>query len=169
MKNILTLANRYASFRGLSPRYVAKMATGDNKLFLNLAAGATITVRRAAKIVQWFSNNWPVDCVWPFQIPRPPPSPDSPAGRLQTASSASDLGPDGKIKNIAHWCRQNAYDQAETRYVIKNYGAGGKLAGRAPRRDTAANFVFHQLVKSGDVRFAEYRRQDKIAAAAGLR
>ena len=39
------------------------------------------TSRRAARITQWFSDHWPEDLAWPVDIPRPAPSPDSPAAR----------------------------------------------------------------------------------------
>ena len=32
-----------------------------------------LTTRRAARAIQWFSDNWPSDLEWPAEIPRPEP------------------------------------------------------------------------------------------------
>ena len=39
-----------------------------------LRRGHTITLRRVARVLQWFSDHWPADLEWPSDIPRPMPS-----------------------------------------------------------------------------------------------
>ena len=39
-----------------------------------LRRGHTITLRRVARVLQWFSDHWPADLEWPSDIPRPLPS-----------------------------------------------------------------------------------------------
>ena len=78
---LVRLAESYASARGLTVATVSLYAAGQGRLFERLRNGASITTRRAARIVQWFSDHWPGDAAWPADIPRPAPSPDSPAAR----------------------------------------------------------------------------------------
>ncbi|MBK5945957.1 hypothetical protein CCR83_05685 [Rhodobacter veldkampii DSM 11550] len=44
------------------------------KWLAGLVAGASCTLRKAAAVVQWFSDRWPSDLEWPRDIPRPPKS-----------------------------------------------------------------------------------------------
>ena len=41
--------------------------------------------------MQWFSDHWPADAPWPQDIPRPAPTPDSPAA-LAEAERLENLG-----------------------------------------------------------------------------
>lgn len=52
-------------------------------MYQRLRGGHDITTRRAARIVQAASDNWPTDLDWPPEIPRPAPSPDSPVARAE--------------------------------------------------------------------------------------
>ena len=54
-------------------------ASGSGATYARLAAGADITTRRAARIVQWLSDAWPASATWPTDIPRPAPPADRPA------------------------------------------------------------------------------------------
>ena len=166
---IVTLAEVFERETGLASRSISLKAAGHSKLIERLAAGHDITTRRAAGILQWFSDNCPVGLFWPPHIPRPAPSPDSPAAQaLAALAPATALNAEGEIANLADWCRRNAYEPDDARYVIRNYGAGGPREGRYPRRDTSAQFVLDQLIKTGDRRFAAYHRYDQIARQAGL-
>ncbi|MDE0661979.1 MAG: hypothetical protein OXI79_20300 [Gammaproteobacteria bacterium] len=78
-KSIVRLATVFARHRGLTLSTVSNYATNDGKVIVRLANGADITSRRAARVVQWFSDRWPADLDWPAGIARPAPSPDSPA------------------------------------------------------------------------------------------
>ena len=169
---IVRLAEILARETGLEIRSISLKAAGHSKLIDRLARGHDITTRRAAGIALWFSENWPADLLWPANIPRPAPAPDSPAAQAFAAAApapANDLNADGEIANLADWCRRNAYEPYDARYVVQNYGAGGPREGRWPKRDTSARFVLDQLIKTGDRRFAAYHRYDQIANQAGLR
>lgn len=165
---IVNLAKNMAGATDLSVKAISLKAAGHGNLIERLAAGHDLTTRRAAAIVQWFSDHWPADLLWPADLPRPAPSPNSPAAQAR-AEAANDLNADGEIANLAAWCRRNAYEPADARYVIRRYGAGGPREGRYPRRGTVAQFILEQLIQTGDRRFAEYQRYDHIATAAGLR
>lgn len=70
-KMLVNLAEAYAAHRGLKLSTVATYAATDGKFFKGLEDGASCTLRRAATVLQWFSDNWPADLEWPRQIPRP--------------------------------------------------------------------------------------------------
>lgn len=80
-ESILRLAAEFQRARNLTLSTVSTYATGSGDQLGRLQRGRDITTRRAASIVQWFSDNWPDDLAWPADVPRPAPSPDSPAGR----------------------------------------------------------------------------------------
>ncbi len=85
---IIRLIRNYAAARGKTPGYVGKLSSGSGNFYSRLIAGHDITTRRASRILQWFSDHWPVDLSWPAEIPRPEPLPDSPAA---TAAAAPTL------------------------------------------------------------------------------
>lgn len=59
---------------GRSPGAVCRMATGRGDTYTRLLRGHDIRSRLAARILHWFSDNWPADLAWPRDIPRPNPS-----------------------------------------------------------------------------------------------
>lgn len=68
---LVTIAQIYASHRGLALSTVSTYAAQDGKFFGSLRDGAGCTLRRAARVLDWFSANWPTDLEWPRDIPRP--------------------------------------------------------------------------------------------------
>ncbi len=60
-----------------------------------LVRGHTITVRRAVSIIQQFSDHWPLGATWPPDIPRPAPSPDSPAARSESQAAEIQIADPG--------------------------------------------------------------------------
>lgn len=164
-ENLLILADAYAARRRVSTATVSNLVVGHARLFQRLGRGGSCTLKTFQKVLKWFSDNWPADLLWPAHIPRPVPAPDSPAAQARAANKpASELNADGEIANLADWCRRNAYEVYDARRVIQRYGAGGKYEGRYPRRNTSAQFVLEQLIKTGDRRFATYHHYDRIAA-----
>lgn len=168
LQNIITLIEAGAAHRGISTSTMSRLCSGSGDMHLRLERGADITTRRAEKIIQWFSDHWENEHSWPWNIPRPVPSPDSPVARARAEAVSSELNADGEIANLTDWCRRNAYELDYARYVIKRYGAGGPKEGQLPRRGTNASFVLEQLLKTGDRRFAAHYRGDQIAREAGL-
>ncbi len=56
-----------------SPHTVGRLASGSGDFYIRLKRGHDLTTRRAARISQWFSDNWPEGAEWPSDIPRPEP------------------------------------------------------------------------------------------------
>jgi hypothetical protein len=70
-KTLVNLAEAYAAHTGLKLSTVSTYAATDGKFFGRLKAGAGCTLRKAATLVDWFSDNWPEDLAWPAEVARP--------------------------------------------------------------------------------------------------
>ena len=70
-KHLLTLANLYGAHIGLSHWRVSFLVRKDGQFFKRLDGGASCTLKTAAAVLQWFSDNWPDDLAWPKDIARP--------------------------------------------------------------------------------------------------
>lgn len=77
---LLLLANTYCAAMALSESRVSTIIFNDGKILGRLRAGAEITVGRAEKATQWFSDNWPDGLAWPEDAARP-----SAAARIEAA------------------------------------------------------------------------------------
>lgn len=73
-KDLVRLGEIYASHRGLEISTVSTYAASDGKWLARLKGEAGCTLRKAALVIQWFSDRWPSDLEWPADIPRPKPS-----------------------------------------------------------------------------------------------
>lgn len=71
---LTTVADVYAGHLGLTLSTVSTYAANDGKFFDRLKGPASCTLRRASRVLQWFSDHWPADLEWPADIPRPPKS-----------------------------------------------------------------------------------------------
>ena len=71
----MRLAEACASPLRLKLSTISRRAANQGQLLDRLRDGADITTRRAARIVQWFSDHWPTKATWPADIPRPTPAP----------------------------------------------------------------------------------------------
>lgn len=70
---------------GMADLYNAAMSTEDvtlsGRLFKDsgklskLRTGSGLTVERWNESIQWFSDHWPEDAIWPVEIRRPPLTP----------------------------------------------------------------------------------------------
>ena len=60
---------------------VSRLATGSGETIARLESGRTITIRRAARALQYLSDHWPDDREWPVEVSRPPPSSITSSGR----------------------------------------------------------------------------------------
>ena len=69
--NLLELASLLGTHTNVSHWRVSFLATGNGQFFRNLKDGKTCTTKTAAKVMQWFSDNWPDDLAWPRDIARP--------------------------------------------------------------------------------------------------
>lgn len=68
---LLSLASLYAAHRGLKLSTVATYAAKDGKFFKSLSDGAGCTLSKAARVVDYFDQNWPSDLEWPKAVVRP--------------------------------------------------------------------------------------------------
>lgn len=69
--DLIRLAEAYAQHRTLKLSTVSTYAATDGKWIDGLKAGASCTLRKAAAVTLWFSENWASDLEWPRDIPRP--------------------------------------------------------------------------------------------------
>lgn len=74
IEHIIKLARTYSSYTSLSLATVSTYAANDGKLFRRMEDGAGCTIKRANKLIRWFSAHWPADLDWPSDIPRPTPT-----------------------------------------------------------------------------------------------
>lgn len=72
--HLIALAEALAAHRSLSIWRVSFLVRGDGMFFRRLGEGKSCTLRTAALVFQWFSDNWPADLEWPADIARPTPS-----------------------------------------------------------------------------------------------
>ena len=94
--NLVHLGGIYATATGRSLSTVGRLAAGHGAFFDRLERGCDITTRRVARVVQWFSDNWPPGHPWPMGIPRPEPTPGSPAA----APAPGGLSPDEVLSAV---------------------------------------------------------------------
>ena len=71
---ILSLSDLYSRKTGKKESTIASYSAKQAYAFRRLREGCSITIRRANKITQWFSDHWPADLLWPEDIPRPEPA-----------------------------------------------------------------------------------------------
>ena len=171
--HILSLMDTYAAANSLAVSSVGAYATGDARMYSRLARGKGITVRRAARIIRWFSDHWPADLAWPSGIPRPPPAPDSPAAladaERQNLNNGGDYSDSGALDDRGQLADPKALAESlaplvndafiaaylDTYYqVVRQYKDGGPRGDQSPRRGSRARQVLDALVEAGDVRFA---------------
>ena len=78
---LITLIRSFAAARGISVSYASRLLTGSGDTVDRVAAGASITARRAETILRRASERWPAGRDWPAGIPRPAPADEIPQER----------------------------------------------------------------------------------------
>lgn len=69
---LIKLAEALAAHQGVTHFAISMRAMGKGDFFKNMIErGYDCRTRTAAKLMQWFSDNWPSDLSWPRDIPRP--------------------------------------------------------------------------------------------------
>lgn len=68
---IVELAEAFAQHTDLKLSTISTYAANDGKWLDGLKGDASCTLRKAAIVVGWFSDNWPADLEWPAHISRP--------------------------------------------------------------------------------------------------
>ena len=74
-KHTLTkLAETMATHQGVTHFAISMRALGKGDFFKKLMEGGDCRTATAARVLNWFDQNWPEDLTWPSDIPRPPKS-----------------------------------------------------------------------------------------------
>ena len=180
-EHILALADRYCRATGKPMTSVGLYAANHGALFARLQQGCDITTRRATRIVQWFSDNWPLGLLWPEDIPRPDPAPDSPYALGLAKNLGLDLiepplpsDPARALNAKGHLADPRALaaslvfvptgiDDTELvaamvgsyYQVVAQYADGKARARKWPRKGNNMDRILTALMDAGDVRFAE--------------
>ena len=69
---LITLAQTLAAHQGVTHFAISMRAVGKGDFFKNMIErGYDCRTRTAARLMQWFSDNWPSDLEWPRDVPRP--------------------------------------------------------------------------------------------------
>ena len=70
---LITLADTLAEHLGLTHFAISMRAMRKGDFFKRLKDhDADCRTQTAARLFDWFSQNWPADLAWPRDIPRPP-------------------------------------------------------------------------------------------------
>lgn len=69
--DLVALVELFATHKGRSEATISNKAAGNATLFERLRTGKGCNIRTAQKVLDWFSDNWPVDLQWPADVPRP--------------------------------------------------------------------------------------------------
>ena len=90
--NLLRLSDLLGQDAGPSRASISRQALGDNTFFTRVERGENFTIDTHDRVVQWCSDNWPVDIEWPDDVPRPekasPESSEAPPRRGGVVSGA---------------------------------------------------------------------------------
>lgn len=187
-QKIIALIMLWAEHKHKSVRTISRLVTGSGDMYDRLQSGHTITTRRANKILQWFSDHWPVDLPWPSKIERPPQT--SGLSHIQSSAPLNEQGTGSELNPLTTlnaksqiaapeaFCRalqgidgrivlRATFDQ-----VVRQYADGRPRAETSPRKHTNADCVLKRLVKAGDARFTrrieQQARHFEIAKKFGL-
>ena len=153
--SILHLSDIYCDAKCLSEARISTLIFNQGMRIKRVRNGGGLTVASYNKAIQYFSDHWPLDLDWPYDIPRPTPAADSlsATAAARARSPLSSLTEEGTIANPNAFCKalyvpRHTYDQA-----VRTYGLGGEKAGRLPRPRTNARLVVDTLTHVGDARF----------------
>ncbi|MBI1690502.1 hypothetical protein [Methylorubrum sp. DB1722] len=78
ISSLLAIADAYGAACGVPQTTVSKRALQDSSRLAELRSGeCDIGVKRLARTLQWFSDNWPPehDASWPSDVARPAKTP----------------------------------------------------------------------------------------------
>ena len=160
-QDLPSLARIYSAHEGISHWAASYRAVRKGDMFHRLESGHDCTVATYARIMQWFSDQWPADLPWPSDIPRPAPSPSvtqpsvyrngspepAPADIMESVTRALDagdegaaiacamaLGADGLIASPNVLCQALRVQRYVYDQVVKRYVDGRPGERKLPRR-----------------------------------
>ncbi|MFN4058185.1 MAG: hypothetical protein ACK4HW_08390 [Roseinatronobacter sp.] len=70
-RTLITLADMLAAHQGVTHYAISMRALKKGDFFSNLKRGGDCRTGTAARVMNWFHENWPDDLAWPSDIPRP--------------------------------------------------------------------------------------------------
>lgn len=74
LKQLLEVARAYEAAENIDLSTVSWRALGDTKKLTAIVEGnSDIQTRRLLKTLQWFSDHWPENAIWPDSVVRPAP------------------------------------------------------------------------------------------------
>ncbi len=68
---LAAVAAEFSRSTGRKPSGIWASAVKDARFMDRLDRGQTFTIKVFDNAMQWFSENWPEDAVWPCGVPRP--------------------------------------------------------------------------------------------------
>ena len=92
IKHLPRLADSFIAHTGMSHWQVGLQAAGSAKFFRDLRNGTRNSCKIAtySRVLQYLSNHWPTDLAWPSDVPRPDPTPGSPAALAAGEAAAPE-------------------------------------------------------------------------------
>ena len=169
---LILLAEKIAAHRGVAESTIGLRFADDGKFIGRLRSGRGLTIGRAIKVTQRFSNHWPTDLPWPADIPRPAPAPDSPAAEALQARQAAakerpalQLSAKGQIQKPAALCALLDIDLSIYYQATSQYAAGKSRMDQTPRKGSDLSALVAALALVGDCRFDHHKPAAQISMA----
>ena len=115
--NLVELASLLATHDGVTHWAISYRAVKKGDLFHRIAEGKGVTLATYNRALQWFSDHWPADLLWPADIERPEPGPDSPVAKsVQEGSLYRNEGAGASVSELLKYRRalldKDDYDKA---------------------------------------------------------
>ena len=74
-QHLRTCTALFQAQTGITPKTVCKRALNDNTFFDRVIVGGQgFTVGTYDRVICWLSEQWPVEIIWPADVPRPLPA-----------------------------------------------------------------------------------------------
>jgi hypothetical protein len=74
LNSFLLVVETYCAATRQAEATLSSRMLSDGKRLSAIRKGSDIGVRRLRQAMQWLSDNWPPDAVWPEDVERPPVS-----------------------------------------------------------------------------------------------
>jgi hypothetical protein len=71
ISHLLALFDEYQRATTFADSTISTKVFNDGKKLTSLRADKDISTKRFNIAMQWFSDNWPENAVWPAEVPRP--------------------------------------------------------------------------------------------------
>lgn len=75
--SLIACVDAYCKARKTARTTLSGLIMKDSRALDRYAAGGALALKSYERCLQWLSNNWPDDLVWPLDIERPQPTADA--------------------------------------------------------------------------------------------